>query len=811
MIKRIIILFGIFFIAGTSLHYGSPFLMDKLLIVLGVSLLSMLVLIQWISEGFLNYPKFNMLFPVITLFAYLLIQALIIRQSNQRYVFESFFAESMIIFFLIYIYASYGSLNLSKLLIEAVLYTNVFLLLIYVIVYFSHFKTHNMVFSGWLVNHDHIAMLTGMLLPYALALSMYKRDVLKKRLFMISAVLVIGIGFLLSVSRGGYISFILAISITFLIAPWLRLYNKKTAVVMLVAVIAAGMFVLSLYPFEQRMFSKLFMLSASQRLGIWSGSVKMFMLHPFIGWGAGTYEDAFHRFRPAGILYLVNHAHNVFIEIADDTGGIGIAIILWIIVLWIYSLIKGIRSTKSNFKKLIIWAGLTSTLFLIFHNFVDFGIIVPSNLISALLLMSATLSVLQFHNNNFPPDYVKKLSARVRISMGIISIVLFLTLSILCVRAIYGDYLYKKGRAFFEQDKIADAKQTLIKSLKFLNTDKLHNIYGEALFQSFIRDGKQHELDDAIVQMKISQTLCTWNPYYPEDIGALYEYEGNIDSAVIYTQKSLSLDPTNASLALRLASLELEHGNTGKAISYYRRACNIYPPYVRNTIAELISHGVNEQRVWKLAEELKDGEWVLANTFIKQGENKQAIKILKRLIVSDNIHADRYLHTLVGIIPDSMKALKQIESLGVTNTTILFYEASLKARVNDVTGAIGLLHEIIDKDKKNKQAYELLTNLYVSTGRSGMAIQTLKNAIYYIPSNYSFYVMLGNLYGKDKDWYNALLSYKMAIMMNPRYEDGYVKIIRIYKEQGLRKNAQDFLNKALELFPNDTRLTQKMR
>ena len=203
MIKRIIIFLGIFFVAGTSLHYGSPFLMDKLLIVCGVSLLSMLVLIQWISEGFFNYPKFDILFPVITLFAYLLIQALVIRQSNQRYVFESFFAESMIIFFLIYVYASYGSLNLSKLLIEAVLYTNVFLLLIYVIVYFSHFKTHSMVFSGWLVNHDHIAMLTGMLLPYALALSMYKRDVLKKRLFMISAVLVIGIGFLLSVSRGG--------------------------------------------------------------------------------------------------------------------------------------------------------------------------------------------------------------------------------------------------------------------------------------------------------------------------------------------------------------------------------------------------------------------------------------------------------------------------------------------------------------------------------------------------------------------------------------------------------------------------------
>ncbi len=854
MIKKLIIFFSPVLIVLSSLHYGSPFLFDKLLITLAISLLLTMIIYLTLLEstdGQISLPHDRFYVPVFLFLAYIVIETSILHPANQRYLFGSILLFFLVVLFFVYLYTGFGKRENSLYLLQSVVYTNSILLFVYLVRAFSRFKVGEHVFSGWLVNHNHSAMLTGMLLPYAIALSVYRHQRIRDRVMWFITLFILLVSFLFSVSRGAYISFILAITITLLASAWLGLYRKKTAFILLGASLLAGVFILSLYPFEHRIFSSLFIVSASQRLGIWLGSLKMFLYHPFIGWGIGTYGDAFHKFRPADILYFVNHAHNMFIETADDTGIIGLGLLVWILSAWFYALIREMRHTSSDFKKAVLWAGLTSTLFLIFHNFVDFGILVPSNAISALLLMAGTAAVMQINSQNLPLDYVKVLSKRQRVLTGILTGIFFVSVAALCSRALYGQYLYEQGKkelsakpqALPSLDKkgkaqgdaraelLAHSIRNLTRAQRYIATDKVYFETGKAWFKTFEQTGSMPALDNTITQFKRAAQLGPWNPYYPEDIGGLYQYKGDLQHAILYTERSLTLDPSNASLCLRMADLELEQGNEDTAIAYYKKASRIYPPYTWDTLSMLLLNDVAMDKIRQTAATLPDGEWVLANELIKtprvslgtaapadhglmqdRGHAGHDIDIaagiLKGLMLSDTANLKRYVPLFLSIVPDTKHALAQLTALHISDTVMLFYLAELQYQTGETASATTSLTYIIHTDNTYGDAYQLLANIYASENKREDAIAVLKTGLYYLPSDPVFYEMLGGLYNQENDWYNAIESYKMAVMFNPLYENGYVQIALIYRAQGLDEQARDIIKKGLEALPNSTQLKQ---
>ena len=337
-------------------------------------------------------------------------------------------------------------------------------------------------------------------------------------------------------------------------------------------------------------------------------------------------------------------------------------------------------------------------------------------------------------------------------------------------------------------------------------------------------------LDKTITQFKRAAQLCPWNPYYPEDIGGLYQYTGDLQDAILYTQRSLTLDPSNASLCLRMADLELEQGNEDTAIAYYIKASRIYPPYTWDTLSMLLLNGVALDKIRQTAEALPDGEWVLANELIKTprvglhapgpsdtggllqdtGNADQDIDIaagiLKGLMLTDTANLKQYVPLFLSIIPDKQDALAQLSALPVSNTVMLFYRADLQNQLGETASATTVLTSIIHTDNTYGDAYQLLANIYASENKIEDAIEVLKTGLYYLPSDGAFYAMLGGLYNQENDWYNAIESYKMAVMFNPLYENGYVQIALIYRAQGLDEQARDIIDKGLEALPDSITL-----
>lgn len=68
--------------------------------------------------------------------------------------------------------------------------------------------------------------------------------------------------------------------------------------------------------------------STAERLAHWIAGIRMFLAHPLTGVGIGNYPDAYSQYYISIFLNSLGHAHNYYINIAAETGAIGLTAFL---------------------------------------------------------------------------------------------------------------------------------------------------------------------------------------------------------------------------------------------------------------------------------------------------------------------------------------------------------------------------------------------------------------------------------------------------------------------------------------------------
>jgi hypothetical protein len=76
--------------------------------------------------------------------------------------------------------------------------------------------------------------------------------------------------------------------------------------------------------------------STAERLAHWIAGVHMFLNHPLTGVGIGNYSDAYPRYFITIFVNSLGHAHNYYINIAAETGAIGLtAYLLFLMAIFV--------------------------------------------------------------------------------------------------------------------------------------------------------------------------------------------------------------------------------------------------------------------------------------------------------------------------------------------------------------------------------------------------------------------------------------------------------------------------------------------
>ncbi|MDA8175005.1 MAG: O-antigen ligase family protein [Nitrospiraceae bacterium] len=242
---------------------------------------------------------------------------------------------------------------------------------------------------GPFVDRNHFAGFVNMIMPLALAVSLASRELAKKALYAFFAV-VMALAVVLSLSRGGVMSFIagLAAFCAVLIIQnspkWQYMVLALFSVTLVSFVTYAGASpLLSRFPAAQ--------ITHGQRLLAWKGTLAAFRDFPVFGTGLGTFASAFGPYQPAGLQKIWEHAHNDFLELLLE-GGLAGVLLGAVFVLAVLKTAFGHRRGWHG-RAAYLKAGFVASIITIsVHSLADFNLHVPSNAILLSLILGLAVA-----------------------------------------------------------------------------------------------------------------------------------------------------------------------------------------------------------------------------------------------------------------------------------------------------------------------------------------------------------------------------------------------------------------------------------
>ena len=230
-------------------------------------------------------------------------------------------------------------------------------------------------------NHNHLAGYLAMAIP--LILGLFLTGFKGGRLFiMIYLTFLLITALILSLSRGGWASFLVSLAfMCFALITSKYFKRKRFLIALIVGFLSVAFIVLASTPVVERvrtMFQKDEEASFNSRLVAWGGVVQMIKDHPLIGAGPGTFALIFTQYQPPGLRMRFIMAHNDYLHLFSEAGLLLIPIIIWMIIA-LYK--KGFQKLK-NPSRLVrgvtlgAMAGITAILF---HSIADFNLHIPAN------------------------------------------------------------------------------------------------------------------------------------------------------------------------------------------------------------------------------------------------------------------------------------------------------------------------------------------------------------------------------------------------------------------------------------------------
>jgi O-antigen ligase len=248
---------------------------------------------------------------------------------------------------------------------------------------------------GPYVNRNHFAGFIEMVIPVAMV-PLVLGKVRRERLFLVALFAVIPIvALLLSASRGGIVSFAVQLIILFLLLLVRRVRGKHMMVGGMVVLCA--MLVVSWIGVQEVLtrFAGIQSLevSAGKRAAMRQDTWRLFLDHPLLGTGLGTFEMVFPPYDSLYDAKIVNHAHIDYLEALAETGVLGGLCCLWFLGVVIRNALDGMAELGSSFTSTLNLSGLMACSGILVHSLVDFNLHIPAN--ALLFFVSAHMAAVR--------------------------------------------------------------------------------------------------------------------------------------------------------------------------------------------------------------------------------------------------------------------------------------------------------------------------------------------------------------------------------------------------------------------------------
>jgi O-antigen ligase len=241
--------------------------------------------------------------------------------------------------------------------------------------------------GGWIygpyVNHNHYAGLMEMLAPIPLVFALTRNARGPRRLWPPSPQLQCPVRFFFPVP-GGMAAFAVQMAI---LAGILISQRKGRRVALLFGVfLVIGVALLAWLgggELARRMASihteARAELSGGLRMTVNRDALKMFAHKPWLGWGLGVFPDIYPQFRTFHTNFFVNEAHDDYLQLLVEMGGLGFATMLWFVIVMYRGALKKLGNWPEDINGAVALAAMLGATGILVHGFVDFNLQIPAN------------------------------------------------------------------------------------------------------------------------------------------------------------------------------------------------------------------------------------------------------------------------------------------------------------------------------------------------------------------------------------------------------------------------------------------------
>ncbi len=216
--------------------------------------------------------------------------------------------------------------------------------------------------------------------PGAMALKLFPREPLsQKRLLIVLAGVVLGIGLIFSRSRGGMMSLAVVLAGAMIILRCSRQYRKKVYILWMLVLLVFGYagFIGLASPLKKFGYIES---SFMERLRFSKTTLAMFRDYPLTGVGVGNFKHAYPRYQSAEDVHrIIHYAHNDWMQFLAEAGGIGFFLLVIGICLFFFKTGRLWRRRHDPYAVILYGTFLAIVVCLTIHSLADFNLHIPAN------------------------------------------------------------------------------------------------------------------------------------------------------------------------------------------------------------------------------------------------------------------------------------------------------------------------------------------------------------------------------------------------------------------------------------------------
>jgi tetratricopeptide (TPR) repeat protein/O-antigen ligase len=532
-------------------------------------------------------------------------------------------------------------------------------------------------------NPNFLASFLILILPLVVVLTLVEKSLVKK--FFLGVVFGVNfVGLLVTRTRSAWLGLFMALLLIafflFLRQRSLIARNRKWLIFL-----AVLLFLMMFYPVnverqgerkimvvklvmeKLRSFTDFKQMAYVQRFLIWQSAYSMFKESPLLGHGWGNFEIIypFHQGKYLKIKEYspfrthANNAHNEILEIASQTGIVGLGIYIWLFALFFKIGIEGYRKLNIEYDKTVVLGLLAGIFGMLIDNLLNVSLHFPMPALLFWIFMGLVVGICQRKEIAERTISLKKplvLPLNVLWGIIILGIILF------NLRYFQGEIHYFKGF------KYAKGNATLGLAVK--ECELSYRIYPLNVDNNYELGNAYARLDQKEKAIWAYLKAIDANPGYDEiysNLGIMYGETGRIDEAIEALNKSIMINPLSSPTRSYLAEIYIRRKEWEEASKQYKEILDLEPEnqkakvnlsYVQSQIGRGKSTPVPVEELELLFEKgeryVKDRDWnraeetygkivniapgntkallYLGNIYFSQGKIEKAINQYKKII-----------------------------------------------------------------------------------------------------------------------------------------------------------------------------------